>query len=61
MYPHDYPHGVSPAQQYLPDGASGAYYRPTGNGFEAQVSKRLQGFAPWVASKPRLWEVTVAR
>ncbi len=45
MYPHDYPHGVSPAQQYLPDGASGAYYHPTGNGFEAQVSKRLQGIA----------------
>ena len=27
----------------------------------AVVSKRLQGFAPWVASKPRLWEVSVAR
>jgi len=24
------------------------------------VSKRLQGFAPWVASKPRLWEVGLA-
>ena len=27
----------------------------------AVVSKRLQGFAPWVASKPRLWEVSVAK
>jgi peptide/nickel transport system substrate-binding protein len=27
----------------------------------AVVSKRLQGFAPWVASKPRLWEVSLAR
>ncbi|POR56567.1 ABC transporter substrate-binding protein [Bosea psychrotolerans] len=26
----------------------------------AVVSKRLRGFAPWVASKPRLWEVSVA-
>lgn len=26
----------------------------------AVVSKRLQGFAPWVASKPRLWEVGLA-
>ncbi|CAM5761173.1 ABC transporter substrate-binding protein [Bosea minatitlanensis] len=26
----------------------------------AVVSKRLQGFAPWVASKPRLWEVGIA-
>ena len=27
----------------------------------AVVSRRLQGFAPWVASKPRLWEVSVAK
>lgn len=27
----------------------------------AVVSKRLQGLAPWVASKPRLWEVSVAK
>ena len=27
----------------------------------AVVSKRLQGFAPWVASRPRLWEVAVAK
>ncbi|MDX3807956.1 MAG: ABC transporter substrate-binding protein [Bosea sp. (in: a-proteobacteria)] len=27
----------------------------------AVVSKRLQGFAPWVASKPRLWEVGIAQ
>ncbi|WP_439499385.1 ABC transporter substrate-binding protein [Bosea sp. (in: a-proteobacteria)] len=26
----------------------------------AVVSRRLQGFAPWVASKPRLWEVGLA-
>ncbi|WP_186418461.1 ABC transporter substrate-binding protein [Bosea sp. CS1GBMeth4] len=26
----------------------------------AMVSKRLRGFAPWVASKPRLWEVGLA-
>ena len=27
----------------------------------AAVSKRIRGFAPWVASKPRLWEVSVAK
>ena len=27
----------------------------------AVVSKRLQGFAPWVASKPRLWQVSLAK
>ena len=27
----------------------------------AAVAKRIQGFAPWVASKPRLWEVSVAK
>ena len=26
----------------------------------AVVSKRLQGFAAWVAGKPRLWEVGLA-
>jgi peptide/nickel transport system substrate-binding protein len=25
------------------------------------VSKRIQGYTPWVATKPRLWEVKVAR
>jgi len=40
-YPHDFPHAVV-AQQYLPDGLSGAeYYRPTANGFEEQLQRRL--------------------
>ncbi|RAX23328.1 MULTISPECIES: replication-associated recombination protein A [unclassified Actinomyces] len=40
-YPHDYPHGVV-AQQYLPDELAGAeYYRPTTNGFEEQLTRRL--------------------
>ncbi|MBW3070213.1 replication-associated recombination protein A [Actinomyces sp. 594] len=40
-YPHDFPHGLV-AQQYLPAELEGAeYYRPTGNGFEEQLSRRL--------------------
>lgn len=40
-YPHDFPHGVV-AQQYLPDELAGTeYYRPTINGFEEQLSRRL--------------------
>ncbi|MDU0347343.1 replication-associated recombination protein A [Actinomyces sp. MRS3W] len=41
LYPHDFPHGVV-AQRYLPeDLADAEYYRPTGNGFEEQLARRL--------------------
>lgn len=40
LFPHDFPHGVV-AQDYLPDGVRGGYYRPTDNGFEATIAKRL--------------------
>ncbi|MDO4900882.1 replication-associated recombination protein A [Actinomyces sp.] len=40
-YPHDFPHGLV-AQQYLPDELVGTeYYRPTTNGFEEQLTRRL--------------------
>lgn len=42
LYPHDYPHGVV-AQQYLPDALAGCrYYEPTSNGFEKQISARVE-------------------
>jgi len=44
LFPHDFPHGVV-AQDYLPQGARGGYYRPTGNGFEQRVSERLAAIA----------------
>ncbi|MFD1713621.1 replication-associated recombination protein A [Amnibacterium flavum] len=41
-YAHDYEHGVA-AQQYPPDELRGVdYYRPTGNGYERDVSARLE-------------------
>ena len=41
-YPHDFPHALV-EQQYLPDGLEDTrYYRPTGNGFEKQLSSRLE-------------------
>ena len=41
-YPHDFPHALVD-QQYLPDGLEDTrYYRPTGNGFEKQLSSRLE-------------------
>ncbi|THG33581.1 replication-associated recombination protein A [Naasia lichenicola] len=41
-YAHDYDHGVV-AQQYLPDELkSTTYYSPTGNGYERDVSARLE-------------------
>jgi putative ATPase len=40
-YAHDYPGGYVP-QEYIPEGAaSGPYYEPTENGYEAEVRKRL--------------------
>ena len=40
-YPHDDPDGVVP-QQYAPDELVGVdYYRPTGHGFEREISTRL--------------------
>jgi putative ATPase len=41
-YPHDYP-GAWVAQQYLPEGVEGGFYRPTGYGYEAQVRRYLEG------------------
>ena len=42
LYPHDFPHAVA-AQSYLPDSLAGArYYEPTANGFEKQLSSRLE-------------------
>ncbi|HEY8588068.1 MAG TPA: replication-associated recombination protein A [Naasia sp.] len=41
-YAHDWEHGVAP-QQYLPDELVGTdYYTPTGNGYERDVSARLE-------------------
>lgn len=41
IYAHDEPFSIA-AQQYLPDELEGTtYYEPTGNGFEANVTKRL--------------------
>ena len=41
FYPHDFEHGVV-LQQYLPDAVRGTqYYRPTGNGFEQTIARRL--------------------
>ena len=43
QYPHDYPGGYI-NQQYLPDELKGAkYYQPTDRGFEAEITRRLQG------------------
>lgn len=40
-YPHDYPGNYVP-QTYIPEGAvSGPYYRPTDNGYEAELRKRM--------------------
>ena len=40
-YPHDYPHHVV-AQQYLPDAVTGTtYYRPSDNGHEATITRRM--------------------
>lgn len=41
-YPHDYPGGWV-AQQYLPEGATGGYYRPADRGYEAEVRRRSEG------------------
>jgi putative ATPase len=41
-YAHDWEHGVAP-QQYLPDELVGTdYYEPKGNGFERDISARLE-------------------
>ena len=40
-YPHDYPHHIV-AQQYLPDAMTGTtYYRPSDNGHEATITRRM--------------------
>jgi putative ATPase len=40
-YPHDYP-GAWVAQQYLPEGVEGSFYRPTDYGYEAKVKHYLE-------------------
>jgi putative ATPase len=43
-YPHDFPGNYVP-QQYIPEGAaSGPYFDPTGNGYEAELRRRLQNW-----------------
>ena len=43
-YPHDYPGNHTP-QQYVPQGAvSGPYYEPTANGYEAELTQRLEAW-----------------
>ena len=40
-YAHDYPHHVAP-QRYLPEDLAGTeYYRPTTNGFEDRLTRRV--------------------
>ena len=40
-YAHDYPHHVAP-QRYLPEDLAGTeYYRPTTNGFEERLTRRV--------------------
>jgi len=41
-YAHDYPGGFTP-QQYVPDSVRGhLYYEPSGQGFEAEIGRRLR-------------------
>ncbi len=42
-YPHDYPGGWV-EQRYLPEGIAGGYYRPGGQGYEADIQRRLRGW-----------------
>ena len=43
-YPHDYSGNYTP-QRYVPEGAvSGPYYEPTGNGYEAELVRRLRAW-----------------
>ncbi len=39
-YPHDYP-GHWVAQRYLPEGVEGGWFRPTDQGYEQEIQKRL--------------------
>lgn len=41
-YPHDYP-GHHVAQSYLPGGLRTPYYRPSGQGWERRIARRLRG------------------
>ncbi|MCI6412017.1 MAG: replication-associated recombination protein A, partial [Schaalia hyovaginalis] len=51
LYAHDAPHHVA-AQQYLPDDLEGArYYRPTVNGHEALLTKRLAALRELLAMR----------
>lgn len=51
-YPHDDERGVL-EQQYAPDPLSNTrYYRPSGRGFEAQISARLERILPIVHGRP---------
>jgi putative ATPase len=51
-YAHDYEHGVAP-QQYPPDELKDAvYYEPTGNGFERDVTARLERLRRIIRGEP---------
>jgi putative ATPase len=41
IYPHDHP-GHWAAQQYLPDGVEGPFYRPSDQGYEQKHQTRLE-------------------
>lgn len=41
LYPHEYP-GHHVAQSYLPEGLRTPYYRPTGEGWERRIARRLR-------------------
>ncbi len=41
LYPHDHPGGWV-AQQYLPSGINGGFYRPADRGYELEIRRRLQ-------------------
>ncbi|QNO36401.1 replication-associated recombination protein A [Protaetiibacter sp. SSC-01] len=52
QYAHDAPFGVA-EQQYLPDELRGTrYYAPTGNGYERELSARLERLRALLTGKP---------
>jgi putative ATPase len=48
VYPHDHP-GHWAAQQYLPDGVEGPFYRPSDQGYEQKHGARLEARRPSVS------------
>ncbi len=41
LYPHDFPHHYVP-QRYLPPGVEGGWFRPSDQGYEAELKARLE-------------------